>query len=259
LSDEVFPQRSSCIANRRGVLLHMQVHQRIWHYLQQHRVASIVVGHVTVVGILGLLLLGNGLGMNVFGAFAQSPCSSGDHTYMVASGDTLGGIAARYRTTWQRLASYNHIANANVIYINEKVCIPGAGSGSGGGSGFSGKAPTKGQGNFFPYGQCTWYANSRFYQMHGVYVPWRTQSNAWQWAGRAYQYGWRVSSVPSVGAIVDLQPWVQGAYSLGHVAVVERVLQNGNVLASNMNWGLYYWRVTYVEFTPGPGVSFLSY
>ena len=241
--------------------MHMQVHQRIWHYLQQHRVASIAVGHVTVVGILGLLLLGNGLGMNIFGAFAQSPCSSSDHTYIVARGDTLGGIAARYRTSWQRLASYNHIANANVIYINQKVCIPGAGSGSGsgGGSGFNGPAPAKGQGNFFPYGQCTWYANQRFHQMHGIYVPWRTQSNAWQWTARAYQFGWRVSSAPSVGAIVNLQPWVQGAYSLGHVAVVERVLQNGRVLASNMNWGVYYWKVTYVEFTPGPGVSFLSY
>ncbi len=237
--------------------MHMHVYQRIWHYLQQHRVASIVVGHVTVVGVLGLLLLGNGLGMNIFGAFAQSSCSSSDHTYMVVGGDTLGGIAARYRTTWQRLASYNHIANANVIYINEKVCIPGAGSGSG--SVNNGPPPSRGQGNPFPYGQCTWYANQRFYQMHGVYVPWTTQSNAWQWTARAYNFHWHVSGAPSVGAIVDLQPWVQGAYSLGHVAVVERVLQNGHVIASNMNWGIYYWKVTYVEFTPGPGVSFLSY
>src|SRR2546421_653430 len=60
----------------------MHVYQRIWYYLQQHRVASIVVGHVTVVGVLGLLLLGNGLGMNIFGAFAQSSCSSSDHTYI---------------------------------------------------------------------------------------------------------------------------------------------------------------------------------
>lgn len=237
----------------------MQVHQRIWHYLQQHRVVSIVVGHITVVGILGLLLLGNGLGMNVFGAFAQSLCSSGDHTYIVARGDTLGAIAARYHTTWQRLASYNHIANANVIYVNEKVCIPGAGSGSGSGSGHSGNAPAKGQGNFFPYGQCTWFADQRFHQMHGIYVPWRTQSNAWQWTARANQFGWRVSGTPSVGAIVDLQPWVQGAYSLGHVAVVERILQNRHVIASTMNWGAYPWRVTYVEYAPGPGVTFISY
>jgi hypothetical protein len=26
-----------------------------------------------------------------------------------------------------------------------------------------------------------------------------------------------------------------------------------------MNWGAYYWEVTDVEFTPGPGVSFISF
>ncbi|HLH63933.1 MAG TPA: LysM peptidoglycan-binding domain-containing protein [Ktedonobacteraceae bacterium] len=235
----------------------MQVHQRIWHYLQQHRIASIAIGHIAVIGILGLLVLGNGLGMNIFGAFAQSACSSGDQTYVVVSGDTLGGIAARYGTTWQKLASYNHIPNPNLIYINQKVCIPGAHSGGSGGSGGS-NAP-KGLGNYFPYGQCTWYANQRYYQLHGIYVPWTTQSDAWQWTQRAYQFGWHVSSSPSAGAIVDLQPWVQGAYSLGHVAVVERILQNGDVIASNMNWGIYYWEVTYVEFSPGPGVTFITY
>src|SRR5437588_6244146 len=143
--------------------MYTRKYQRIWQYFLQHRVASIAAGHICVVAVLGLLLLGNSLGTSIFGAFAHSPCSSGDHTYTVVRGNTLGGIAARYRTTWQRLASYNHIANANVIYINEKVCIPGAGSGSGSGSGFSGKAPTKGQGNFFPYGQCTWFAIQRFY------------------------------------------------------------------------------------------------
>lgn len=238
----------------------MHVYQRIWHYLQQHRVASIAIGHISVLGILGLLLLGNALGMNIFGAFAQSACSSGDHTYIVVSGDTLARIAGRYGTTWQRLASYNHIPNANLIYINQKMCIPGAGSGGGGGgTGSGGSAPTKGLGNFFPYGQCTWYANQRYYQMRGVYVPWTTQSDAWQWTTRAYQFGWRVSSSPSAGAIVDLQPGVQGAYSLGHVAVVERILPDGHALASTMNWGIYYWKVVDVEFAPGPGVTFLTY
>jgi surface antigen len=60
-----------------------------------------------------------------------------------------------------------------------------------------------------------------------------------------------------VGAIVVLQPWVQGAGGLGHVAVVERVLSNGHAISSNMNWGLRRWQVTYVEFAPGYGVSFV--
>ena len=223
------------------------------HVLARHRVATIVIGHISVVAVIGLLLLGNGLGMRLFGAFAQSPCSNGDHAYVVVSGDTLGGIAARFGTSWEHLASYNHIANPNMIYINQTVCIPGNPSVS------SGPPPARGQGNFFPYGQCTWYAAQRYYQMHGIYVPWTTQSDAWQWTARASQFHWRVSSTPTVGAIVDLQPWVQGAYGLGHVAVVEQILSNGDIIASNMNWGYYYWKVVDVEFSPGPGVTFLSF
>src|SRR5947209_4077263 len=122
----------------------MRKHQRVWQYFQQHRVASIVAGHISVVAVLGLLMLG----MHIFGAFAHAPCSSRDHTYMVVRGDTLGRIAGRYHTTWRQLASYNHIANPNVIYVNEAVCIPG--QGTGGVSG--GPQPAKGTGNQFPYG-----------------------------------------------------------------------------------------------------------
>ncbi|HLG65501.1 MAG TPA: CHAP domain-containing protein [Ktedonosporobacter sp.] len=110
-------------------------------------------------------------------------------------------------------------------------------------------------GNRFPYGQCTWWANERYHQLQGVYVPWG--GNAWQWRAGAYAHGWHVSSWPTVGAIVVLQPWVQGAGGLGHVAVVERVLSNGHAISSNMNWGLRRWQVTYVEFAPGYGVSFV--
>ncbi|HLQ28794.1 MAG TPA: LysM peptidoglycan-binding domain-containing protein [Ktedonobacteraceae bacterium] len=234
----------------------MRKHQRIWQYFQQHRVASMVVGHVSVVTVLGLLLLGNTMGMHIFGVFAQSPCSSGDHAYRVVSGDTLGGIAARNNTSWQKLASYNHIANPNLIYVDQTICVPGHGSGSGGSGG---PPPVKGTGNYFPYGQCTWYANQRYHQLHGIYVPWTTNSDAWAWSNRAHDFHWRISGTPSPGAIVDLQPWVQGAYGLGHVAVVERILPNGHVIASNENWGVYYWEVTDVEFSPGPGVSFISF
>lgn len=120
------------------------------------------------------------------------------------------------------------------------------------------QAPAQGPINVFPYGSCTWWANQRYYQLHGVFVPWRIQSNAWQWTARAYQFGWNVSKFPVVGAIIDLQPGVQGAsFWAGHVAVVERILGNGHVITSNMNWGAYPWQVTYVEFAPGPGVTFL--
>ncbi len=225
----------------------------IWRVLARHRVASVVVAHIGVLAMVGILLFGSGLGTQVIGAFAHSPCSGGDQAYVVVRGDTLSGIAARYRTSWQKLASYNHIRNPNLIYVRQTVCIPGHSVAQ------HGPPPVKGYGNYFPYGQCTWWAAQRYFQMNHIYVPWTTQSNAWQWSARAHDFHWKVSTRPSVGAIIDLQPWVEGAYGLGHVAVVERVLSNGRVIASNMNWGLYYWRVVDVQFTPGPGVTFLSF
>jgi surface antigen len=225
----------------------------LWRFFSRHRAASIVVAHIGMVAMLGMLLFGSGLGAQALGAFAKSPCSSGDHAYAVVSGDTLSVIAARYHTSWQKLAAYNHIKNPNLIYIHQTVCIPGHAAVK------SGPPPVKGKGNYFPYGQCTWYAAQRYYQLHHIYVPWTTQSDAWQWTARANQFHWHVSTKPSVGAIIDLQPWVEDAYGLGHVAVVEQVLSNGHVIASNMNWWPYYWRVVDVEFAPGPGVTFLSF
>lgn len=234
----------------------MQTHQRIWSYLQKHRALSIVLAHVSVLLVLATLFLGSNLGSSLLGAFAQTQCASGDQSYSVKSGDTLGAIAARYGTTWQALASYNHIANANVISVQETICVPGKGSTTTGGGG--GQA-VSGSNNPFPYGQCTWWAANRYHQLHGVYVPWTTQSNAWQWTDRANQFHWIVSSKPSPGAIVNLQPWVQGAYGLGHVAVVEQIQSNGTVIASNMNWGANQYQVTDVTFTPGAGVTFITF
>ncbi len=231
------------------------------------RMMSIAIGHVVVMTILGVILLSSAFSSNLFGAFAQSLCSSNDRVYMVRSGDTLGVIAMRYGTTWQRLSSYNRLANPNRIYVNQHICIRGSSStvtlgstaGRNPGTGSFGFSPIRGLSNPFSYGQCTWWASQRYYQMHGVFVPWTINADAWEWTARAYDFHWHVSDQPSPGSIVDFQPGVQGAHGVGHVAVVERVLGNGRVVASNMNWGFYYWQVTNVEFSAGPGVSFISY
>ena len=239
------------------------------------------VGKLSVAAMLGVLFVCITLGLNVGSVHAQSQtvCSSGDRTYVVVSGDTLSGIAYRFGTNWGSLASHNHIANPSLIYANQVICIPGAGTVNSVVHTSTSTSPVSlntvsaprsttktvvsasspvGSVNVFPYGQCTWWANQRYFQLHGVFVPWTTQSDAWEWTARAYQFGWHVSSTPTVGSIINLQPWVQGAYSLGHVGVVEQVLSNGHVIASNMNWGAYPWQVTYVQFTPGPGVTFIS-
>lgn len=54
---------------------------------------------------------------------ARSTANS-ERVYTVVSGDTLSGIARKYGTTYQKLASYNGIANPNLIYIGQKIKIP---------------------------------------------------------------------------------------------------------------------------------------
>ncbi len=115
-----------------------------------------------------------------------------------------------------------------------------------------------GSSNAFPFGQCTWWANQRYYQLHGLFVPWRTNAMAANWVNQAHVFGWHISTTPIVGAIMVLQPGVQGAYAAGHVGVVEHLLTDGSVVASSMNWGSRPTMVTEYRFHPGPGVNFIS-
>ena len=258
----------------------MQTHQRVWKIFQQYSVVRFVV-RICLVSAFGLCF--TGMDMAGFAALTHaqpaSMCSNHDNTYFVVRGDTLQRIAHRYGINWHALASYNRIANPNLIYTRQRICIPHQTAGSSGGR-VSSYASTHaagarlkssaipqpsaeskgavGTGNFFPYGACTWWANQRYHQVHNVFVPWTTNANAWQWVARAYQFGWHVSNTPVKGSIIVLQPWVQGAYGLGHVAYVESVMSNGDVLASSMSWGGHPLSVTTFQFHPGPGVSFVS-
>jgi len=45
--------------------------------------------------------------------------------YTVRSGDTLGAIAARYGTTTSALVAANKLRNANIIYVGQRLWIPG--------------------------------------------------------------------------------------------------------------------------------------
>ena len=58
---------------------------------------------------------------------AQPAQGTAGEVYTVQRGDTLSGIAAKYGTTYQKLASYNGIANPNVISVGQKIKIPGSG------------------------------------------------------------------------------------------------------------------------------------
>lgn len=48
---------------------------------------------------------------------------SGAVYYTVKSGDTLSGIAAKYGTTYQKIAQLNGIRNPNIIYAGQKIRV----------------------------------------------------------------------------------------------------------------------------------------
>ncbi len=110
----------------------------------------------------------------------------------------------------------------------------------------------------WPIGECTYWANYEYHQYSGYWVAW--SGNAYQWVAGAEKAGWNVSRSPHIPAIIVLMPFVQMASSYGHVAVVVKSLNSTTVQTSNMNWyanGGGFDRVSYVNFTTGPGVYFI--
>lgn len=57
--------------------------------------------------------------------------SNSGATYYVQNGDTLSGIAAKYGTTYQALASANGISNPNYLYIGQAIKVNGSSSSNG--------------------------------------------------------------------------------------------------------------------------------
>ncbi|QBX24959.1 membrane-bound lytic murein transglycosylase D precursor [Streptococcus phage Javan220] len=61
--------------------------------------------------------------ISVSSAPAQAPATG---TYTVQSGDTLSGIAAKFGTSYQALASLNGLSNPNLIYVGQVLRVNGA-------------------------------------------------------------------------------------------------------------------------------------
>lgn len=66
---------------------------------------------------------------------APAPSPSKDYEeYVVQSGDTLSAIAAKYGTTYQKIAADNGIANPNLIFPGQRLKIYKSGGGNSGSS-----------------------------------------------------------------------------------------------------------------------------
>jgi LysM repeat protein len=62
----------------------------------------------------------------VIPASGYTPSTAGTSVYVVARGDTLRTIAARYGTTISYLASLNGLRNPNFIWVGQRLRVPGA-------------------------------------------------------------------------------------------------------------------------------------
>ncbi len=85
--------------------------------------------------VLLLLLAALGLGSPGATSVWGAPGAADPATYVVGWGDSLSLIAARYGTTVSAIAQANGLTNPNLIYVGQRLTIPGGSSPSTTGSG----------------------------------------------------------------------------------------------------------------------------
>ncbi len=159
--------------------------------------------------------------------------------YSVKEGDTIDSIATKYGVDKTRLVLYNDL-EVSGLAVNTSIILP---SGNLPETERPGYEPPKPKvtssynnyyaragsvGNLYAIGNCTWYAYERRAQLgRPVGSYW---GNANTWAISASGTGYAVDRNPSAGAVlVDEFGW------FGHVAVVESVSANGDIVISEMN------------------------
>ena len=168
--------------------------------------------------------------------------------YTTKDGDTLESIANKYQSKVDDIININDL-DSEVVPTGTKLLLPDGvlpenerpeyvapvtrrqtTTYTGGGVSVRSNmyVPTASS-NRYAYGYCTWYAFNRRVQL-GLPVA-SGWGNANTWDYYASLSGYRVDSIPSVGAIFQTK---SGYY--GHVGIVERVNPDGTIYVSEMNY-----------------------
>lgn len=195
------------------------------------------------------LLLGSFLASNQqFFAQAANPGAGNACTwYTVHYGDTLSGIAGRYRANMYTLARVNYIANINLIFVGQRLCIPYHVSGGGSGSG------TVSSLGVMPNGTVRWYAYNALQwstrsevsaQLRQIAVRYGLPTNlllaiAWQ------ESGWTQHVIARDGGIGVMQLMPYTAMSINAGTGVRR---DPYKLWDNLNLGATYLRWLWNSF-----------
>lgn len=164
--------------------------------------------------------------------------------HLVEAGDTVSGLAGKYKTDAEKITTFNDLAGEDDIFEGEVLIIP-----DGRISSYSAIQPVDssalarlstnnfyGQSHDFPYGQCTWWVAQK------RAIP--SWGNAKDWLGNAVASGYSACQgrycIPKTGAVICLQ----GHRIYGHVGYVEQVKAD-KVIFSEMNyigWGRMNYR-----------------
>lgn len=177
--------------------------------------------------------------------------------YTVKEGDTIENIASRFNTTPETVTSFNDLELTGLVK-DKKIILPSGilptterpgyqapvvqtftsnvytayryAGGFAGGDVFNIRQNFKRTtpGNTNAWGNCTWYAWERRHEM-GRPIPGGAMGNAAQWNSSFAAMGYRVDSVPEVGAIF------QNGGGYGHVGIVEVINADGSIVVSEMN------------------------
>lgn len=168
--------------------------------------------------------------------------------HTVESGDTAQSLAGTYKASAAEITAYNDI-EVKGLKPGSKIVIPNGQKpaetsvavstptpvastpSTSTVTGFGGSLGAQTVGNRYAYGYCTYYAyNKRAAAGRPVGSFW---GNATTWASYAAASGYAVDNNPRAGDVFQTSGgW--GGY--GHVGYVEKVLPNGSVLVSEMNY-----------------------
>lgn len=184
--------------------------------------------------------------------------------YTIKAGDTAQSLAAKYKSDAARIISYND-AEIEGLQPGRQVLLPGGilpenerpgyrsyvaapapiAAGFGGGR-------TLFAGNMYDYGYCTYYVFNRRAELgRPIGSNW---GNAITWTSYARSAGYLVNNTPAIGAILQ-DPNIAPPY--GHVAVVERLNDDGSLVVSEMNYA--GWNIISKRTIPASQVSSYSY
>lgn len=91
-----------------------------WVQSNTYKVQQVSGNKVLLAGIMSWINVSD---VEIISVTNNSNPIIGASYYVVKSGDTLGGIASRYGTTWQRLQELNGLSNPNWIYPGQRLKV----------------------------------------------------------------------------------------------------------------------------------------